>query len=241
MVPKFFVRFQDAYRAETEVQALAWHGFRMRGVETIPFYSLTSISDLDVGPDAGVAGYIGDVRAALRKLGVQEPDPMDYPEEIRSFLGRDVSKTTLVAAMSQEGVFIKPVAQKLFSGFVLTGQFGDNLKVVGLDPQTEVWSSPALEFVSEYRCFVLEREILGVRWYKGDWGVALDRRVVEAAVQAYVTAPIAYTIDFGVTKEGRTLLVEVNDGFAFGAYGLPSELYAAMLSARWEEMTSSLR
>jgi hypothetical protein len=32
------------------------------------------------------------------------------------------------------------------------------------------------------------------------------------------------------------LLVEINDGFALGAYGTPPALYAQMLAARWKQM-----
>lgn len=30
----------------------------------------------------------------------------------------------------------------------------------------------------------------------------------------------AYTLNFGVLEDGRTALVEVNDGLSFGCYGL---------------------
>ena len=49
-------------------------------------------------------------------------------------------------------------------------------------------------------------------------------------------APAAYGLDFGVTADGRTLLVEANDGFALGCYGLDPVIYAEMLEARWCEL-----
>ena len=36
---------------------------------------------------------------------------------------------------------------------------------------------------------------------------------------------------------GKTLLVEVNDSYALGHYGLRTIPYARMIEARWEEMT----
>lgn len=45
---------------------------------------------------------------------------------------------------------------------------------------------------------------------------------------------------FGVEPEhkrgGRALLVEVNDGYALGCYGLQRNLYAKLLSARWAQL-----
>lgn len=43
-------------------------------------------------------------------------------------------------------------------------------------------------------------------------------------------------LDFGVTSDGRTLLIEMNDGYSLGAYGLEPELYAKLLTARWAEL-----
>lgn len=45
-----------------------------------------------------------------------------------------------------------------------------------------------------------------------------------------------YALDFGVLENGETALVEWNNGFAIGAYGLRPEVYCNMLIARWEEI-----
>lgn len=42
--------------------------------------------------------------------------------------------------------------------------------------------------------------------------------------------------DFGITTY-NTILIEANDGFAFGNYGLTPEAYASCLAARWADMT----
>lgn len=60
--------------------------------------------------------------------------------------------------------------------------------------------------------------------------------MVDAAVIDYKSAPAGYALDFGVTRDGRTLLVEINDGYALGCYGLQHNLYAKLLEARWAEM-----
>jgi len=43
-------------------------------------------------------------------------------------------------------------------------------------------------------------------------------------------------MDFGLTEDGRTLLVEINDGFALGSYGLDPIQYAKLLSACWADI-----
>ncbi|MEM8604121.1 MAG: ATP-grasp domain-containing protein, partial [Cyanobacteria bacterium P01_H01_bin.121] len=47
-----------------------------------------------------------------------------------------------------------------------------------------------------------------------------------------------YAIDFGVLTSGQTALVEMNDGFAVGAYGIDSRNYTDMIWARWEQLLS---
>ena len=42
-----------------------------------------------------------------------------------------------------------------------------------------------------------------------------------------------------ITDDNRTLLIEVNDGYALGCYGLFYIDYAKLLSARWAELTGT--
>lgn len=52
-------------------------------------------------------------------------------------------------------------------------------------------------------------------------------------------SPPGYAAGFGVTRGGRTLFIEVNDGYSLGSYGLQRNLYAQLLSARWAELTGT--
>ena len=54
-----------------------------------------------------------------------------------------------------------------------------------------------------------------------------------------IGTPNGYGTDFGVTDDGRTLLIEVNDGYALGSYGLYYLDYAKLLSAIWAELTGT--
>lgn len=72
--------------------------------------------------------------------------------------------------------------------------------------------------------------------YKGDWATVAESDAVRRAVAGYTQSPAAYAIDFGVTDDGRSLVVEANDAFAPGAYGLDPVVYATMLEDRWLEL-----
>ena len=52
-------------------------------------------------------------------------------------------------------------------------------------------------------------------------------------------AKAAYGIDFGVLAQGDTALIELNDGFSLGSYGLDQSVYADLIVARWTELMSN--
>lgn len=121
---------------------------------------------------------------------------------------------------------------KAFTGRVVRG-LGDQRGLRDPDHDPAVWCSEPVDFVREWRCFVRNGRIVHVRPYAGDWRGAYDPSVLERAIAAFTSAPAGCALDFGVTADGRTLLVEGNDGYALGAYGLFPIDYAKLLSARW--------
>ncbi len=225
----------------------AWYGFTQMGVWSESFvYDDLLAGALELGRDTAVIGGIQAVRTALAQLGAPAPACVDYPDALAPFLLRRVRRASLRDAHGlcvddrfTPPVFIKPVTgHKEFVGHVLA-VYRDRLRtahLVGAEPDTPVWLSDVVEFVAEWRYFVLRGEIVGVGHYRGDPLRAPDPDVVRAAVAAYEDAAAAYVLDLGVLVDGRTALVEVNDGFSFGCYGLHPTAHARMLSARWHEM-----
>lgn len=237
MLRKAYIRHREAYPEGANTYA-ALDGFIQTGVEVAPFYGFGDVENLpDLGQETCVVGFIGDVWIALTRLGIARPSVLDYPVELLPWLGRKIELTTMREVRERAvPTFVKPVENKLFTGFVWKPD-ATRLKVASFEGDTPVWISEVVDFEAEYRCFILDRELVGVRLYRGDWAKALDRKVVESAVSEYRKGPRAYALDFGVTVEGQTLLVEANDSYALGNYGLPSVLYSRMIEARWEELT----
>lgn len=88
-------------------------------------------------------------------------------------------------------------------------------------------------------CFVYYDQIIDVRPYKGDWHYNYDAEVLDEIMDQFIEwdkRPMACSIDIGVTKDGRTLLIECNDAYSLGAYGLVDYKYAKLLSARWSQL-----
>jgi len=115
------------------------------------------------------------------------------------------------------------------------------LKVAVYPHETPCLVSEVVDFVSEWRCFVKHDQLVGVKHYRGDWDKAPDRKVLDKAVKlGKGKMPRAHALDLGVTEDGQTLLVEANEGYALGSYGLASLVYARFLEARWEQFTQAM-
>jgi hypothetical protein len=81
--------------------------------------------------------------------------------------------------------------------------------------------------------------LIGFRHYYGDFRLAVDFDKVENALHDWISKPIGCSMDWGVTDDGRTLLIEVNEGHSLGCYGLAPHLYAPLLIDRWLEMNAA--
>jgi hypothetical protein len=174
-----------------------------------------------------------------------EPPNLDYPERLRPFLRRTFEITTLGeirGRYNDEGppVFIKPIDQKVFTGHVVQ-RFRDLLETVSFEPDLPIYAVECVKFVSEWRFYCYDDEIVGVGHYLGDPLQFPDQKTIIEAASTFADhedAPIAYGLDFGITQEGDTQLVEVNDMFSLGCYGLKPERYSFLIDSRWDQMVA---
>ncbi len=220
----------------------AWLGFKEFGYE-VQFFEWKEIDRLPLAREHIVTGGIPAVMRCLERLGIPLPQLSNMPEELTPFAGRKFWWGTLADARNRTTekdfapFFMKPQPsdRKLFNGQVVGG-FRDLLPTANLPAETPVFGSEVVNFVSEYRVFVLRGDIVGCKHYKGDFRRMIDFKIVDSAIAAFRSAPVAYGIDFGILDDGQTVLVEVNDSYSLGCYGLGQTRYAAMIEARWNEM-----
>ncbi|KAF1297123.1 hypothetical protein BAU15_06115 [Enterococcus sp. JM4C] len=187
-----------------------------------------------------VVDYLYETRMILELMGV-ELNELDYPEVLKELFGRTIREGILgeIVNMPENwGQFVKPkLGTKSFTGRVVNGT--KDLVGIGLPFDYPVWISEAVDFKREWRAYILNGEVLDVRPYKGDYHYTYNPSVIDEAVRLWTDAPAAYGLDIGVTSDGRTLLVEVNDGYALGNYGLSPIDAFKFQKARWAEMTAS--
>ncbi len=214
-------------------------GCQLMGIPTVPYKAVYSIEDN--APEDPIIGTLDDVEVALDRMGIHLT-PLDYPEELQPYLGRKIWQSTLFTITSHTDgwhVFVKPVYDvKRFSGTVLD-KSEDIIKLGGGLEDIPVWCSEKVHFLSEWRLWVLHGQIVGLNPYKGRWDLFPDCAVLRRAVKDFTKSPCGYALDFGITDDGRTLLVEASDGYVLHSFGLNPVMYMSILSARWQELTRS--
>lgn len=232
----------------TGTSAFAEYWFGTRGAECLTF----DLDDLRSGRlDADlrdepehtvVVGGVGAIHAVLERLGRPLPALPDLPVPLRPFTGRQVWDATLgdihrIVNREPERLplHVKPHRQKLFTG-VIVKAFRDLIPAAAVDDAEPVLVQEVVPFVSEWRAVILRREVLNVAHYSGDPLRFPDPGPIRAALEAFADQPVAFAMDWGVTADGRTLLVETNDGYALGNYGLRGPDYCRVLIARWREL-----
>jgi hypothetical protein len=189
---------------------------------------------------------IGSVDATSKffaALGISEPTYLGYPEHLKKYYLRDISiKTLAECAKYTNPYFIKPAEKvKLFTGTVIMNkkEFDFLHTYMNVPLCTKVYLSDIKNFVTEYRCFVHKNKLVGVKHYTGDYTIFPDMDLLKQMIEdSKDKLPVSYTLDIGVvnTKNWDTTLIEVNDFWAIGGYGLDGKTYVRMLIDRFQEI-----
>lgn len=197
-----------------------------------------------------VMGAMPAMLGAMKQLGIEVPPPNDYPQALRGLLRREVWQSTLGEVERriwddlQPPVFVKPAERiKTFTGRVFESN-ADLYFLGSASRRQKVWCSQVVTWRSEFRAYVIGAQVVALDPYDGDAQLAPCGRTIAEAVRAFRDsgqAPAAYAIDFGVLADGRTALIEVNDGYALGAYRIAAEPYTDVLLTRWAELLTRRR
>lgn len=174
------------------------------------------------------------------------PDDIDFPESVRNAgliyrpcVVRKLHDVIETFRRNQIGVFVKPQRTKLFDGIPVT----DNSHLYyfkGLN-NVWVWVSPLVEIKSEWRAYIHHGKIVQCTNYSGDFRVSPSYPYIGSLIDVYHPAPIAYTIDVAVLADGTCDVIEFNDFWAIGSYGLNCVTYAEMIRNRYYEIISQSR
>lgn len=196
-------------------------------IENISYDSLSTMTSHNYIP----IGTVEYVEKYCQLNGITLPKNISYPTELCAYLKRQIHQSQFQYAKDNE--FVKPIKTKVFTG-------GIKRELSEPVSDTEpVWISEPIDFLTEFRYYVIDRAIVGYSQYNdGEDTTEPDISIVRDMVNDYKDSPIAYSIDVGVSG-GDTVLIEVNDGWSLELYPwgtMTNEKYAELITRRWKQI-----
>lgn len=179
----------------------------------------------------GSTEFMREVFKRVNKLNVRVPENTNRPCEIIT-LGEAYKRV-------EEGdkIFVKPLEIKLFTGLVLDGMKYTCLTGIPEETLVMVYAPFNTKIESEWRIYIHNHKMVDARNYSGDFIVGPDYTYVLSVIEQNKTKfPCAYTIDIGILYSGENVVIEYNDMWAIGNYGIPNDLYVRLLKDRYFEI-----
>lgn len=203
------------------------------------YYEFSTIERLvDYYPSKAIpVGSIDFVREVFKENNIECP-------KLPSNSNRPSIKMTLKEALelrasSNTNLFIKPTFAKEFTGFVHEGYSYTCLNHIPPHSEVLVYDVFPSPILTEWRAYIYKHEIIDIRNYSGDFFLLPDKEYIERVVELNRTSfPVAYSIDVAVLENAENMVVEYNDFWALGNYGIPNWLYVKCLKARWLEINT---
>ena len=235
-----YLQMNEYSKFEKEEQALA--DYFGEG-NFIPFYKKhLKQGKLKLTLNDFIAGDVDTMFTAMKQLNINY-EYNDYPKSLNKYLHRKIWESSIKDIKAElfnefiiNPIFIKPKNKlKKFTGFIIKS-IDDLNKINNAGDNTKIICSEPVNFISEYRCPVINGEIKDLCFYSGDSNIKIDKSIVQKMVKEFVNSPKAYCIDVGVLSSGETALIEVNDAFSIGIYSMSKEVYAELLITRWNEL-----
>lgn len=165
----------------------------------------------------------------LRHFYRHTPKPINIPEDLMGFAGRDVFRLTHNDLNALQGDYsVRSCDDHLgFFGVVTCGD--GNVPQI---PPGEYQVTRVIDFSSQWRAFVYRNELVGLCNKGGDFTDFPDANRVRAMVRSYRSAPVSYAMDIGVHKR-RTFVVGAYDFFSCKVYGFSDRSILADMFYGW--------
>jgi len=169
-------------------------------------------------------GSVEFVTYYLNKYFNKTPKPINVPEALYEYANRHIVVGNEDSYIGTEPVFAKSHDKiKKFADIINPGYI--------LDPG-EYQFSDIIDIESEWRCFVYNKELVGLQNYSGDFTLFPDVGTITEMINNYNNQPIAYTLDVGVDC-ATTFVVEVHDFCSCCLYGFNDMRILPLMFYRW--------
>lgn len=170
-------------------------------------------------------GSVEFVSAWFKRFHNHKPKPINVPEELFGFAERTMWNADENGYHKGYGrLFVK--SNDHIKGFKLDIKEDYDL------PKGNYQFSELIDIESEWRAFVYQNRLVGLQNYSGDFKMFPYVEQIEYMIQAYKSAPVAYTLDVAV-HDDRTFIIEVHDFFSCGLYGFTDYRILPYMLYRW--------
>lgn len=133
-------------------------------------------------------------------------------------------------------IFIKPSQIKLFTGFVLDDWTYTSISNISDDTTVMVYEPFKSPIHSEWRVYIYRDNIEDIKNYSGyldkypNWSYINDLVEKNKLSKSF---PSTYIIDIGILNNDENVVIEYNDMWSIGNYGIPNDTYVKMLMDRY--------
>lgn len=211
------------------IQSIMYQKWYNNADSTVVLHTSTNFRDI---PDSewwyGNLNYLSDddipigsvefVESWLWQKAEIKPKPLNIPKELWNFVKRDIVIDTV--SDKYVGWFRKSVdiIKHSDNGWLQDADVSDN----------SLWllSTPIPNILSEWRVFVFNGEVKGIKCYAGDEWILPDKTYIQSIVKSYDKS--VYTLDVAVYDDTElnghktttgTDIIELHDFFSCGLYG----------------------
>ena len=178
----------------------------------------------------GSVEFMKEVFSRIGKIDVRVPKNSN-----RDFMSMTLGEAKILS--KSKNIFIKPFDIKLFTGFVLDQMVYSSITNIPDDTMLMVYDVFSSPIKSEWRCYIGRDKVVDIRNYSGDMFTAPNKEYLESVIDSNkLKFPMAYTIDIGILENGDNVVVEYNDMWAIGNYGIDNYEYFSLLKSRYFEI-----
>ena len=187
-------------------------------------------------------GSVEWCRLFASRQGRKLDEHIDYPIHFTEILRRDIQVVTV--DLLKPGMWVKPTYTKLFPAQLVTEHspvMHDNGDPVAHDALC--WASEVVMFGPEFRCYVQDRNIVGISQYDESQSSSLSDVNIEhldSLIKTWDNPMVTYALDVGLLEDTNEMaLVEVNASWGTGYYPggtLSATGYAEWVSNGWKQL-----
>jgi hypothetical protein len=212
----------------------SYEGFKELGYTNINYFE--EFNQIPNNPNSILVGSVESTIHFFKNVGINPPDVLNIPNELVSYLGRAINILDMGTFRKSYKLptFIKPYDKvKFFPSGVASKKSTIDFLLQDIPDNFKILTSEVVDMISEYRCFINRGKLVGMKHYLGDFKVFPNVNIIEECISSYSNPPISYTMDFAITDKNQTILIEINDAWSIGSYGLDPIIYTKLLIDRW--------